>query len=75
MASWGLFCTFALFAIKNQQDQYITSIQNGVPRIGPAAILEPKIKISQNVFYNKGSTYTEFDPLNTNLSTISHFEF
>ena len=24
---------------------------------------------------NKGSIYTEFDPLNTNLSIISHFEF
>ena len=39
----------ALFAIENQQDREISSIQNGVPRIGPAAILEPKIKISQNV--------------------------
>ena len=38
-----------LFAIENQQDQEISSIQNGVPRIGPAAILDPKIKISQNV--------------------------
>ena len=38
-----------LFAIKNQQDQEISSIQNGVPRIGPAAISDPKIKISQNV--------------------------
>ena len=34
---------------KNQQDREISSIQNGVPRIGPAAILEPKIKLSQNV--------------------------
>ena len=38
-----------LFAIENQQDQEISSIQNGVPRIGPAAIVDPKIKISQNV--------------------------
>ena len=38
-----------LFAIENQQDRKISSIQNGVPRIGPAAILDPKIKISQNV--------------------------
>ena len=39
----------ALFAIENQQDREISLIQNEVPRIGPAAILEPKIKISQNV--------------------------
>ena len=39
----------ALFAIENQQDRRVTSFQNGVPRIEPAAILEPKIKISQNV--------------------------
>ena len=38
-----------LFAIENQQDRKTSSIQNCVPRIGPAAILEPKIKISQNV--------------------------
>ena len=38
-----------LFAIENQQDQEISSIQNGVPRIGPAAILDPKINILQNV--------------------------
>ena len=38
-----------LFAIENQQDRDISSIQNGIPRIGLAAILEPKIKISQNV--------------------------
>ena len=38
-----------LFAIENQQDWAISSIQNGVPRIVPAAILDPKIKISQNV--------------------------
>ena len=38
-----------LFSIENPQDREISLIQNGVPRIGPAAILEPKIKISQNV--------------------------
>ena len=41
-----------LFAIENQQDREISSIRNGVPRIGPAAILEPKIKISQKVYTN-----------------------
>ena len=58
-----------LFGIENQQDQKITLIQNGVPRIGLAANLEPKIKICK--MYHKRSIYIEFDPLNNSLAFVN----
>ena len=63
----------ALFAIENQQDREISSIQNGVPRIGSAAILEPKINMSL-IVNTKGRFYIDFDPLNNNLTFIGQFE-
>ena len=68
--SYDVAYIMALFAIENQQDREISSIQNGVTLIGSAAILDPKIKnFAKRI--NKGSNYIEFDPLNNNLTVIS----